>query len=186
MNQTVRIIFNPQEIKAIVAKAKKNGQKVVLTQGSCDLVHIGHARYCEKAKSFGDLLIVGADSDQKVRARKGDNRPIVPQDERMEMLTHLRSVDYVVLKELGDPKFNLIKAIKPDILVATKKTYDAATIRQLETICGKIVVLEPMATTRTTGKIRLMQMKTANSIKNKMSSKLISTIEDVLAEFKED
>jgi D-beta-D-heptose 7-phosphate kinase/D-beta-D-heptose 1-phosphate adenosyltransferase len=102
------------------------------------------------------------------------------------MLTHLRSVDYVVLKELGDPKFSLIKAVKPDVLVATKGTYDTATIRYLETICGKIVVLEPMATTSTTGKIRLMQMKTANSIKDKMTSKLIATIEDVLAEFKDD
>ncbi|HNV45384.1 MAG TPA: adenylyltransferase/cytidyltransferase family protein, partial [Candidatus Woesebacteria bacterium] len=82
MNQMVRIIFNPQEIKPIVAEARKKGQKVVLTQGSFDLVHIGHARYCEKAKSFGDLLIVGVDSDEKVRARKGKNRPIVPQDER--------------------------------------------------------------------------------------------------------
>jgi len=186
MQQTVRIIFNPQEIKPIVEQARKNGQKIVLTQGSFDLVHIGHARYCEKAKSFGDLLIVGVDSDQKVKKRKGKNRPIVPQDERMEMLTHLRSVDYVVLKELGDPKFNLIKAIKPDVLVATKDTYDTATIRQLEAMCGKIVVLEPMATTSTTGKIRLMQMNTANSIKDKMTSKLISTIEDVLEEFKED
>ena len=186
MQQTVRIIFNPQEIKPIVDQARKNGQKIVLTQGSFDLVHIGHARYCEKAKSFGDLLIVGVDSDQKVRTRKGKNRPIVPQNERMEMLTHLRSVDYVILKELGDAKFNLIKTIKPDVLVATKDTYDIPTIRQLEAICGKIVVLEPMATTSTTGKIRLMQMNTAKSIKDKMTSKLINTIEDVLEEFKED
>lgn len=186
MNQTVRIILNPTEIQAIVKEARKNGQKIVLTQGSFDLVHIGHARYCEKAKSFGDLLIVGVDSDQKVKARKGKNRPIVPQDERMEMLTHLRSVDYVVLKEIDDPKFNLIKLIKPDVLVATKNTYDSATILQLETLCGKIVVLEPMATTSTTGKIRLMQIETANSIKDKMTSKLIKTIEDVLEEFKEN
>jgi D-glycero-beta-D-manno-heptose 1-phosphate adenylyltransferase len=186
MNKTVRIIFNAGEIKEIVDQARKKGKKIVLTQGSFDLVHIGHARYCEKAKSYGDLLIVGVDSDEKVRKRKGQHRPIVPQNERMEMLTHLRSVDYVVLKELCDAKFNLIKTIKPDVLVATKETYDVETIRKLEEICGKIVVLEPMATTSTTGKIRLMQMNTANKIKDKMASQLINTIEDVLAEFKED
>lgn len=186
MKQKMRIIYQAAEIQAIVQQAKQKGQKIVLTQGSFDLLHIGHARYCEKAKSYGDLLIVGVDSDQKVRARKGKNRPIVPQSERMEMLTHLRSVDYVVLKEISDPKFNLIKLIKPDVLVATKDTYDTSTIRQLETLCGKIVVLEPMATTSTTGKIRLMQMKTANSIKDQMTRKLIKTIEDVLAEYKED
>lgn len=185
MTQTVRIISKPSDIQAIVSKARKSGQKIVLTQGSFDLVHIGHARYCEKAKSFGDLLIVGVDSDQKVKARKGQNRPIVPQDERMEMLTHLRSVDYVVLKEITDSKFNLIKLIKPDVLVATKNTYDSDTLQKLKSFCAKIIVLEPMATTSTTGKIRLMQIETANSIKDKMSSKLIKTIEDVLAEFKE-
>ena len=186
MAKKVQIILKAAEIKAIADRARQNGQKIVLTQGSFDLVHVGHARYCEKAKSYGDLLIVGVDSDGKVRARKGANRPIVPQDERMEMLTHLRSVDYVVLKELGAEKFNLIKLIQPDVLVATAATYDQETINQLEEICGKVVVLEPMATTSTTAKIRLMQMSTADKIKDKMASKLIKTIEDVLAEFKND
>lgn len=170
----------------MVEEARARGEKIVLTQGSFDLVHIGHARYCAKAKSFGDLLIVGVDSDAKVRARKGPNRPIVPEHERMEMLTNLRSVDYVVLKDTSDPKFQLIKLVQPDVLVATKDTYDLATIRDLEKICGKVVVLEPMATTSTTAKIRLMQMKTANKIKDQMTTKLIKTIEDVLADFKEE
>ena len=100
------------------------------------------------------------------------------------MLAHLRSVDYVVLKNLTDPKFQLIKLIKPDVLVATKQTYDQTTIKHLEEICGKVVVLDPMATTSTTAKIRLMQINTANKIKDKMSQKLIKTIEDVLEEFK--
>ena len=63
MAEMVRIIFNAVEIAAVVKEARAQGQKIVLTQGSFDLVHIGHARYCEKAKSFGDLLIVGVDSD---------------------------------------------------------------------------------------------------------------------------
>ena len=184
MTRTARLIFEVEDVKQTVNKLRQAGRRIVLTQGSFDLVHIGHARYCQKAKSFGDVLIVGVDSDQKVKARKGSHRPIVPEDERMEMLAHLRSVDYVVLKNLIDPKFQLIKLIKPDVLVATKETYDQATINRLEKICGKVVVLDPMATTSTTAKIRLMQINTANKIKDKMSQKLIKTIEDVLEEFK--
>ena len=179
-----RIILKADEIVEIVKAERKQGKKIVLTQGSFDLVHIGHARYCDKAKRFGDLLIVGVDSDEKVHQRKGPNRPIVPEDERMEMLTHLRSVDYVVLKEKKAPKFSLIKLVKPDILIATRQTYDQKTINKLEKICGKVVVLDPMATTSTTAKIRLMQMNTAKKLENRMRTKLIKSIEEVLADLK--
>ena len=179
-----QIILEAEDIVSIVKNHKKAGKKIVLTQGSFDLVHIGHARYCSKAKEYGDILIVGVDSDEKVRARKGPNRPIVPEDERMEMLTNLKAVDYVVLKDLDAKKFNLIKLIEPDVLIATRETYDDKTIHKLEKICGKVVVLDPMATTSTTAKIRRMQMSTAKKLENKMRTKLIASIEEVLAELK--
>jgi len=183
-NCSAHIILQAAEISPIVKKLRQEKKKIVLTQGSFDLVHIGHARYCDKARDFGDVLIVGVDSDEKVRQRKGPNRPIVPEDERMEMLTHLRSVDYVVLKEAGEAKFNLVKLIKPDVLIATAATYDAKTIKELEKICGKVVVLDPMATTSTTAKIRLMQMNTARKIEGRMREKLIKSIEEVLEELR--
>ena len=183
-DSSAHIILQAIDIVAIVKKLRQAKKKIVLTQGSFDLVHIGHARYCDKARDYGDVLIVGVDSDEKVRQRKGPNRPIVPEDERMEMLTHLRSVDYVVLKEAGEKKFNLIKLIKPDVLIATAQTYDAETIKKLEKICGKVVVLDPMATTSTTAKIRLMQMNTARKIQDRMRSKLIKSIEEVLEELR--
>ncbi len=183
-NYSSQIILHAPDIVPIVEKLRKQGKKIVLTQGSFDLVHIGHARYCDMARDYGDILIVGVDSDEKVHQRKGPNRPIVPEDERMEMLTHLRSVDYVVLKEMGEKKFNLIRLVRPDVLIATAETYDAATIQELEKICGKVVVLDPMATTSTTAKIRRMQISTASKIENQMKSKLIATIEEVLAELK--
>lgn len=179
-----RIILQATDIEPIVKQLREQKKKIVLTQGSFDLVHIGHARYCAKAREYGDVLIVGVDSDEKVRQRKGPNRPIVPEDERMEMLMHLRSVDYVVLKEAGEAKFNLIKLIKPDVLIATAQTYDERTIKTLEKICGKVVVLDPMATTSTTAKIRLMQMNTARKFEDRMKSKLIKSIEEVLEELR--
>jgi D-beta-D-heptose 7-phosphate kinase/D-beta-D-heptose 1-phosphate adenosyltransferase len=183
-NLNGKIILQAADIIQIVKQLRAQKQKIVLTQGSFDLVHIGHARYCDMARDYGDVLIVGVDSDEKVRQRKGPNRPIVPEDERMEMLTHLRSVDYVVLKEAGEAKFNLIKLIKPDVLIATAQTYDEKTIKALEKICGKVVVLDPMATTSTTAKIRLMQMNTARKFEDRMKTKLIKSIEEVLEELR--
>lgn len=173
-----------QDLLALVKILKKTEKKIVLTQGSFDMVHIGHGRYLQQAKSFGDVLIVGVDSDEKIRHRKGEDRPIVPQEERLEMLTHLKSVDYAYLKQLGAAKYELIKQVKPDVLVATQETYTPEQIQDLKKYCKHIEVLAPQATTSTSAKIRLMQMGAAKKIGAKLSAKLIRTIEDVLAELK--
>src|SRR3989304_5889449 len=93
-----KIVRDYALVAQFVEKERRDGKKIVLTQGSFDMLHIGHARYCKEAKKHGDLLIVGVDSDEKIKARKGPDRPIVPEDERLEMLTYLSSVDLVVLK----------------------------------------------------------------------------------------
>ena len=184
MKAADKIILDATEISEIVEKHRQKGQKIVLTQGVFDLVHIGHARYCEEAKKCGDFLIVGVDCDEKVRARKGPDRPIVPESERLEMLTYLRAVDVVVLKQLSAPKLFLIKAVKPDVLVATKETYTPEQIEDLEKYCGKVVVLEPQATTSTSAKIRRLQIGAAKKISDTLSTKLVKTIEEVLQELK--
>ena len=179
-----RIITDITALKAAIEKYRAQNKKVVLTQGSFDMVHIGHARYCEKAKEYGDVLVVGVDSDEKIRYRKGADRPVVPQEERVEMLTYLRSVDLVILKNLTDPKWDLIKTVKPDVLVATKETYSDRDLKELKKTCGEIVVLEPMATTSTSAKIRRLQIGMAKKISATLSEKLIKTIEEVLNELK--
>ncbi len=179
-----KTILNAADITTIAEKHRAAGQKVVLTQGSFDMVHIGHARYCEEAKSYGDILIVGVDSDEKVKHRKGDDRPVVPQAERLEMMTYLSSVDYVVLKELQAPKYNLIKLVRPDVLIATEETYTPEQIEILEEICGEVVVLEPMATTSTSAKIRKVQIGAAKRMTRTLSKRLITTMEEMLEELK--
>ena len=77
------------------------GLRLVLTSGSFDLVHLGHVKYLAKAKELGDVLIVGVDSDAKIRRRKGEDRPMVPQSERLEMLAHQRPVDVIFLASGG-------------------------------------------------------------------------------------
>jgi len=178
------IILKIEELQPLLAEYRAQGKKIVLTQGSFDMVHIGHARYCEEAKKYGDVLIVGVDSDEKVRARKGVDRPVVPQEERLEMLTYLRSVDLVVLKQLDAPKLHLIKTVQPDVLIATAQTYTAEQITELEKMCGQVIVLAPMATTSTSAKLRRLQIGAAKKIGATMSARLITAMEEVLQELK--
>ncbi len=184
MKKSDKIILKAEKVIPVVKKLKKQGKKIVLTQGSFDMVHIGHGRYCAEAKKHGDVLIVGVDSDKKVRKRKGENRPVVPQSERMEMMTYLSPVDYVVLKNLKVPKYNLIDLVKPDVLVATDETYNQEQIDHLETICGKVVVLKPMATTSTSAKIRLLQIGAAKEITKTLSKKFVKVMEEMIEELK--
>lgn len=111
MKKTVSLKNLLQEI-AILKKKKK---KIVFTNGCFDIVHAGHVRYLKKARSLGDCLIVGMNSDLSVRTIKGSKRPIVPENERAEVLGALSFVDYVV--KFSDPTpLKLIEAIRPDIL----------------------------------------------------------------------
>ena len=136
MPSSPKLISTLADLALEVKKHRLAGKKIVLTQGSWDMVHVGHARYLKEAKAKGDLLIVGVDSDEKVKHRKGPGRPIVPEHERLEMLTHLSAVDYVILKEVSWPKFALVKAVKPTVLVATKDTYaDAKKLAAVKKLC---------------------------------------------------
>ena len=103
-------------LKKIMSGLKKQGQKIVFTNGCFDLLHVGHVRYLTKARAMGDLLVVGLNTDRSVRTIKGDKRPIVSEKERAEVLAALEIVDYVVLFDEPDP-LRLIIALKPDILV---------------------------------------------------------------------
>lgn len=150
------------------------------------MLHIGHGRYLKEAKSHGDVLFVGVDSDEKVRQRKGPDRPVVPENERMEMLTYLKSVDHVILKPATAVKWELIRLVHPDVLVATEETYSTEEIEEVEKLCGKVVVLEAMATTSTSAKIRRVQIGAAKKIGKTISTRLIKAIEDALEELKEE
>jgi len=179
-----KIVKDYSKVDEYVTKQRQDKKKIVLTQGSFDMLHIGHARYCKEAKTYGDILIVGIDSDTKIKKRKGNDRPIVPEEERLEMLIYLSSVDLVVLKKLAAPKWELIKIIRPDVLIATKETYSPEQLEDLKEFCGKIIVLEPMATTSTSAKIRLLQLGAAQKIESVLTNKLIKTIEEVLSELR--
>lgn len=109
-------VFTIKKLVDELSHLRKKGRKVVFTNGCFDIIHAGHVRYLKKAKSLGDILVVGLNSDSSVRSIKGVNRPIVPEKERAEVLSSLYFVDYVILFKEPTPK-KLIMEIKPDILV---------------------------------------------------------------------
>ncbi len=184
MSSKSKIISSYDAIPDLVAKHRAAGKKIVLTQGSFDMLHIGHGRYLTAAKKYGSVLFVGVDSDEKIKARKGPERPVVPETERVEMLSYLSCVDHVVLKPHAAAKWHLIKLIRPDVLIATLDTYSAAQLQELKKLCGEIVVLEPQATTSTSAKIRRVQIGAAKKMTTALSTKLIKAIEDALEELK--
>ena len=100
----------------LIADLKKDGKKIVFTNGCFDILHFGHISYLRKAKSFGDILVVGLNSDDSVRRLKGDLRPINSQYDRAQILRELECVDFVIVFDESTP-LNLIKQIRPDILV---------------------------------------------------------------------
>lgn len=105
-----------QKLEYIVEKVKKlkrQGKKIVTTNGSFDIMHVGHVRSLQESKQQGDILIVGVNSDSSVRAYKSKDRPIIPEDQRAEMLAALECVDYVFIFQETDP-IKFINAIKPD------------------------------------------------------------------------
>jgi len=157
--------------------------KVVLTSGTFDILHEGHSIYLEAARQFGDFLIVGVDSDDKVRKRKGPSRPAVPETERLRMLTHQRGVGLVTLKRADDPRWALIDAVRPDVLVATAETYTPTEITELESkYCGHVEVLERMATVSTSARLRLLQLGLAEKFYERVSQELPDLFRKVIDE----
>ena len=104
------------EIEKTVQRLKQKGSKIIFTNGCFDILHKGHVSYLDVAKSFGDVLILGLNSDESVKRLKGESRPINNQDDRGYILAALESVDYVV-NFSEDTPYELIKLIQPDILV---------------------------------------------------------------------
>ena len=164
-----------------VTNLKGLGQRIVLTSGSFDLIHLGHVKYLAKAKELGDVLVVGVDSDRKIRERKGEDRPLVPERERLEMLAHQRPVDLIYLKDDEDQRWALIKAVEPDVLVLTEDhSYSAEEQAQLGELCGEVAVLERQASVTTSERIRQMYMHLGERLGPKLAEVLPELIDSML------
>jgi D-beta-D-heptose 7-phosphate kinase/D-beta-D-heptose 1-phosphate adenosyltransferase len=131
-----------EELRAILEGMKKEGKRIVFTNGCFDLLHVGHVRYLEEAKALGDILVVGMNSDRSVRDLKGPERPVLPEEERAEILSGLGCVDYVTIFEEADP-FQVISSLKPNILVKGGDWTRETTVGRevVEESGGEVVIL---------------------------------------------
>ncbi|CUQ66445.1 D-glycero-beta-D-manno-heptose 1-phosphate adenylyltransferase [Candidatus Nitrospira inopinata] len=110
-------VLTVAQLTPILERARADRKRIVFTNGCFDLMHVGHVRYLQQAKTLGDLLVVGVNSDDSVRSlNKGPDRPVVPDVQRAEVLAALECVDYVVIFSEPDPR-RVIADVQPDVLV---------------------------------------------------------------------
>ncbi|MBX5448538.1 MAG: adenylyltransferase/cytidyltransferase family protein [Thermogemmatispora sp.] len=105
-----------EQLAALVHRRQQAGERAVFTNGCFDLLHLGHVRYLQEARALGDFLIVALNSDESVRTLKGPGRPLVPQEERAEILAALACVDYVTIFE-EPTACDLVTLLRPAIYV---------------------------------------------------------------------
>jgi rfaE bifunctional protein nucleotidyltransferase chain/domain len=143
-----------------IRRAQKRGEKVVFTNGCFDLLHIGHIRCFEEARSLGDRLGVAVNSDKSVKRLKGPTRPIVPERHRAEMVAALESVDWVVVFG-SDTPLSLIRALRPDVLAKGGDwSLDEIVGREdVESWGGRVIRLQEIRGVRTTSLIDRVRNK---------------------------
>lgn len=181
VNYEERLIRSLEDMTRTVTHLKGLGYRVVLTSGSFDLIHLGHVKYLARAKQFGDVLAVGVDSDAKIRRRKGEDRPMVPESERLEMLAYQRPVDLIFLKEDDEARWALIKAVQPNVLVLTADhSYSDEDLEALGEICESIEVVERQASVTTSERIRQMYMNLGERLGPKLAEVLPGLIDSIL------
>lgn len=138
-------------------KLKETGKKIVFTAGSWDLLHVGQTRYLEEARSNGDVLVVGVSSNEAIKRVKGSNKPILDEKIRAEMLTYLRSVDFVTV--LPEPScVPSLGLLKPDVFITVKEdwTSDYKSSKEYKVVTkygGSVEVVDRQSTAISTTKI---------------------------------
>lgn len=150
-------IVKREELAKIRSELKKSGKKVVFTNGCFDILHAGHVDYLVQAKSFGDILVVGINSDSSMKRIKDDKRPIITEEERSFIVSNLKPVDFVTIFDEDTP-YELISEIVPDFLVKGSDW-------NIENIVGRNIV-------ETNGG----EVKTIDFITDQSTSKIIKKI----------
>jgi len=147
--------MTPVPISRLVADLRAEGKTLVFTNGVFDLLHPGHVRYLQQARRLGDALIVGINSDRSVRAIKGPQRPITPEDERAEILEALACVDAAVVFDEDTPHA-IIDSLQPDVLVKGADWAEDAIIGRdiVEARGGRVVRMPIEAGYSTTALLR--------------------------------
>jgi D-beta-D-heptose 7-phosphate kinase/D-beta-D-heptose 1-phosphate adenosyltransferase len=169
----------------LIEALRSLGCTIGFTTGVWDLIHIGHAEYIqhgkeEVAKLYPDsdhiIMVVGVDTDAFTKQRKGPDRPIVPEDERLRMLGHLRAVDIITPQYEAD---QLFKVVAHDVRIISESTKDLPGLELMRQQCAHIVNLPPQAETSTTARIRRLSIDGATKVLLNVERKLTLTLKEV-------
>ena len=152
-------VIEKENLADVLLGLKKNNKKIVFTNGCFDILHLGHAKYLKESSKYGDILIVGVNSDSSVKKLKGETRPINSERDRAELLCELACVDYVIIFNEDTPE-NLINEIKPDI-------YTKGADYTLNTLP------ESQSVIKNGGKVEFIQL-----VSGKSSTNIIKKIQD--------
>jgi len=166
-----RLIRTLDELAFIVPAARQVGARIGLTSGSFDLGHIGHTRYTRKGwKRAGSdsqvrLMFVAVEEDEKITQRKGPNRPVIPFEERVELMASTRWADVLVAKKANHPKWEITRIMRPDVLLAVEGTYSPEQVVELQKICGEVYIVPRQAENSTSNQVRKIQIGGADQLK---------------------
>lgn len=179
-----RFIASLDDAKVLVDQAKQIGHEVGIVGGVWDLPHIGHAKYLRLAKEECGFLIVVVDSDDLVRSRKGPTRPVVPQEERVQMVCHLASTDIVILRDLEkheNDKEYLNKFFRPTVCVLSTGTGDIPEAQRavIAEHVERIKVFPPQAETSSSARIRLLAIDGAKPLAQLLTSLVDEKVERI-------
>ena len=163
-----RIVFGYDDLRKLADGLRVTSLVVGATIGTFDLLHTGHCRYLMAAKAHCDVLFVAADSDDVVKSyKKNPNLPVVPQDERLEMLLHTGYADYVSLitdvDEEGNWQYGFLDAVRPDIFVTSIGSYPETQLADIMKRCREVVELPRQAPTSSSEKVRQMMVVSTKS-----------------------
>jgi len=150
-------LISQSDLMTLQENLKEKGKKVVFTAGSWDLLHVGHCRYFEEAKKYGDILVVGVSSDDAIRKVKGPNKPILGERIRAEMLTYIRDIDFVTI--LPEPSCQpTLGLLQPDVYITVKEDWtenykDSKEYKTVIKYGGQVEVVDRQSTVLSTTKI---------------------------------
>ena len=153
-------VLNREEASKLIEELKKQGEKVVFTNGCFDILHVGHMTYLEEAKEFGDYLFVGVNSDESVKRLKGPTRPINSEVDRAELLAGLKAVDYTVIFTEDTP-VELIGELKPSIHVkgGDYRKEDLPETKVVESYGGRVEIVSLVEGKSTSNVVKKIQNK---------------------------
>jgi len=154
-------LYSRRVLSRLAGQLRRRGKQIVFTNGCFDILHAGHVQYLRKAKQFGDLLIVGLNSDRSTRKLKGPGRPINPEKDRAQVLGALSCVDYVSIFDEDTP-LELIKTVKPHVLVkgADWPLHSIAGRREMLSWGGRVRRIRLLKGRSTTGILKKAKSKT--------------------------